>query len=219
MSLILQMYVCMQEAPPLNYSSQAQKGKEIPWNRKKEMKSRCCVCTCVVWVFFWGWGGGEHGSWVTPGIQPHLTLINWPGVLHLSTGPPDRKVDHRTAQHHQGWSVLWLSFFVCLASSLTRSLSQSLSVSLSLSLCVSALAVSRWRRHTPVSFAKLAQITQAHPKWLTMVGVEVGVDIMQFIVFSQGFRTYTTFQGERQRWNETQLSEDLNKWLRMFNIP
>lgn len=63
-------------------------------------------------------GGAQSGdhdwlqaSWVTPGIQPHLTLINWPGVLlslHWATWQKGRPQDSTTPH---GMIRLLTSFF------------------------------------------------------------------------------------------------------------
>lgn len=166
--------VCVQECSLFRWTVAARHRRVKKYHERGKRRWRACavfVCVCVVWVFW----GAEHGSWVTPGIQPHLTLINWPGVLpslHWATWQKGRPQDSAAPPG----MICLMAFFFCQSRSVSGSFSVPIIVCLplSLALCVSVLAVSRWRRHTPVSFAKLAQITQAHPKWLTMVVAVVG---------------------------------------------
>jgi len=134
MCLCFYKWMFLTHSPPL---SQTQ--------REIEMRSVCglfvCVCVCC--------GGAERGSWVTPGIQPHLTLINWPGIL-LSLLWQKGRLQSSAASS----GMIRLSFF-CLSYSFSVPIIASLSTFF-------ILAVSRWRRHTPQSFAKLAQITGTH---------------------------------------------------------
>lgn len=121
--------------------------------RKKEHKrSICCVCLCVclsVSVCVCASEGKDRDhEWLKASSHIWLWLIGL-AFFCLST---DRKVEHRTAQTPPGMIRL-LTFF----------------------LSPRELSAGR-RRHTPQSFAKLAQLTQAHPKRLSTVWVGGGCD-------------------------------------------
>lgn len=95
---------------------------------------RVCVCC-----------GGDH-DWLQALSYSWLWLIG-PAFFCLST---DRKVDNVAVPHHQWWSI---PFFPSSCFTVSPSLSAP---------PFFILAVSSWRRHTPQSFAMLAQITRTH---------------------------------------------------------
>lgn len=75
------------------------------WSSNRERKSQSVFFFWVVVVV--GGGVPKRGSWLTPGImmtpgiQAHLTLINWPGVplsLHWATWQRGRPQDSTTPQ-------------------------------------------------------------------------------------------------------------------------
>lgn len=61
-----------------------------------------CVCECVCCVSERERQSRDH-EWLQASSHIWLWLIGL-AFFCLSAGQPDRKVDHRTAKHHQGWS-------------------------------------------------------------------------------------------------------------------